>query len=166
MLLELAARVRRNHALEHATINLLSHHQKGSQTIGVSGLRGFTLFTDLTLEEVYPAVQQALAALQAGRSELAIHANCGTNLLTTALLTTITTLLGVRKKKEERSERVENFLQLVLFNALVLVLARPIGLWVQGNLTVDPQVQDVKIAAIVSHQQGNLQRIEVQTAQR
>ena len=115
MLLKLARRIRRNHALEHATINLLSRRQGDSQTVGISGPRGFTLYTNLTLEEVYPAVQQALAALQNGHKELAIHPNCGTNLLTTALLTTITTVLGLRRSRERRSERVENFLQGVLF---------------------------------------------------
>ncbi|MEA3310190.1 MAG: DUF6391 domain-containing protein [Chloroflexota bacterium] len=164
MLLKLARRIRRNHALEHATINLLSHNQGASQTVGISGPRGFTLYTNLTLEEVYPAVQQALAALQNGQAALAIHPNCGTNLLTTALLTTVATMLGLHGKRKQRSERVENFLQLVLLNALILILSRPVGFWVQENLTVDSHVQDVKIAAILSHQQGNLQRIEVQTA--
>ncbi|MCD4738497.1 MAG: DUF6391 domain-containing protein, partial [Anaerolineae bacterium] len=109
MLVKLARRIRRNHALEHATINLLGRLQSGSQTVGISGPRGFTLYTNLTIEEVYPAVQQALAALQQGRAELAIHPNCGTNLLTTALLTTITTVLGLRRRREQKSDRVENF---------------------------------------------------------
>ncbi|HEY88212.1 MAG TPA: hypothetical protein G4N98_00570 [Thermoflexia bacterium] len=165
MLVKLVRRIRRNHALEHATINLLGRLQSDSQTVGISGPRGFTLYTDLTIEEVYPAVQQALAALQQGRAELAIHPNCGTNLLTTALLTTITTVLGLRRKQEQKSDRVENFLQLVLLNALMLVLARPMGFWVQANLTVDPRVQDLKISAILSRQRGRLQCIEVQTVQ-
>jgi hypothetical protein len=163
MLANLLRRVRRNHALEHATIALLSRRYPGATAMGFSGPRGFTLFTDLTAEEVYPTVQEALRMLKRGHTALAIHPNCGTNLVAAAVLTTAVTALGLRSSKEKLGERLERLLQMVLLNTLVLLVARPLGSWLQSHLTVDTDVKGVEIASILTRYQGAMQRIEVQT---
>lgn len=163
MLARLVRRMRRNHALEHATIALLSRRYPSTSTMGFSGSRGFTLFTDLTAEEVYPTVREALQRLKRGHSALAVHPNCGTNLVAAAVLTTGVTALGLRSRKEKIGERLEQFLQLVLVNAVALVVARPVGRWLQSHLTVDANVKGVEIASILTRYQAGMQRIEVQT---
>ena len=90
------ARIRRNHALEHATINLLSRRHPGAHLLVSRDLVGFTLFSSSSAEEVIPATRDALSALQSGHSALALHENCGTNLVISAALTTLATLLGLR----------------------------------------------------------------------
>jgi hypothetical protein len=40
-------------------------------------------------------VRRALEALRSGESELAVHEHCGTNLVVTAMLTTLATMLGL-----------------------------------------------------------------------
>ncbi len=165
MLAKLLRRIRRNHALEHATIALLSRRYPGMTAMGFSGPRGFTLFTDLTAEEVYPTVKKALRMLKRGHSALAIHPNCGTNLIVAAVLTTGATALGLQSPREKWEDRLERFLQLVVVNALALVVARPLGSWLQSHLTVDANVTGVEIASILTRYQGGMQRIEVRTRQ-
>jgi hypothetical protein len=133
--------------------------------MGFSGPRGFTLFTDLTAEEVYPTVKDALRMLKRGHTALAVHPNCGTNLIAAAVLTTVVTALGLQSRKEKPGERLERLLQLVLVNALALLAARPLGTWLQSHVTVDTEVSGVEIASILTRYQVGMQRIEVQTRQ-
>jgi hypothetical protein len=166
MIAKLLRHVRRNHALEHATISLLTQRYPHTRAFGISGPRGFTLLTNLSAEEVYPAVKDAHRLLKQGRAELAIHPNCGTNLLTAALLTTVVTLLRLALGNERKfSERLERFVQLILLNTIALTLARPLGTWLQDNVTVEPEMGEMQISSIMTRYMGEMQRIEIQTRQ-
>ncbi len=157
--------VRRNHALEHATIALLGRRHPGAQVIGLSGPRGFLLYTDLSLQEVFPAVTDALKFLKAGHDSLAIHENCGTNLVAAAAMTTAVTALGMRRRKKDFGERLESVLKLTTLNAFALLMARPVGSWLQSKLTVDTDVENVDISYVRSEGQGDARRIHVYTRQ-
>lgn len=165
MITKLLRRVRRNHALEHATISLLSRRHPQSRVLGVSGPLGFMLYTELSVEEVYPAALDALKLLRAGHHALAVHPNCGTNLVASASLTTFLTLLGARRLKGSFTEKVERILQLVLLNAIGLMLARPLGAWLQSHVTVDPHVEGVEIVSLRTEGQGDARRIYIHTRQ-
>lgn len=158
-------RIRRNHALEHATINLVNRRYPQAQVVGMSGPLGFTLYTTLTPEEIIPAARQALGRLQAGDRALSVHRQCGTNLVVTAVLTTAATLLGARRRDRSLGERLERLPHLVLLNVLALLFARPLGEWVQATLTTDTDVDEVEIASIFTDQRGGLRRIRVHTRQ-
>ena len=82
----LVSRIRRNHALEHATIHLLSARFPKAVFLGRSDVGGFSLLADVTGEAVSMAAHEALARLRGGDHRLALHPNCGTNLLTASLL--------------------------------------------------------------------------------
>jgi hypothetical protein len=84
-------RIRRNHGLEHATIHVLSEGHKRFSAQGNSDHRGFHLniYGDVTEEEVAAAVTEAHRRLRAGERHLAVHPNCGTVLVTTAVLATL-----------------------------------------------------------------------------
>ncbi|MBN1262269.1 MAG: hypothetical protein JXB35_16440, partial [Anaerolineae bacterium] len=98
-------RIRRNHALEHATITLLNRQHPEAQIVGFSGPRAVTLYTNLSVQEVYPAVKEALRLLKQGRRGLAIHPNCGTNLVTAAALTVLSTSLIMVPAAHSAQER-------------------------------------------------------------
>lgn len=164
MAIALLQHVRRNHALEHATINLIAQQFPLAQVVGFSGPWGFTLYTSLTAEEIVPAVMKALQRLKAGESNLRIHANCGTNLAVTAMITVLVTLVGLGREATWR-KRAERFPNLVLLNVLALIIARPAGEWVQANITTDPDLTNVEIASIFTDYQGSLRRIRVHTRQ-
>ncbi|MDO9301831.1 MAG: DUF6391 domain-containing protein, partial [Anaerolineales bacterium] len=76
---------RRNHALEHATLHMLARTHKGRMA-GHSNPTGFFLLGDFSTQDIWAAATEALERLREGESGLAIHAGCGTNLATTALL--------------------------------------------------------------------------------
>jgi hypothetical protein len=59
--LTLGGAVRENHALEHATIVLLSKRFPEARLSGVSFASGFFVFGDVPTEAVRPVAEQALA---------------------------------------------------------------------------------------------------------
>ena len=99
-------RIRRNHGLEHATIHVLSEGHKRFSAQGNSDHRGFHLniYGDVTEEEVAAAVAEAHRRLRAGERHLAVHPNCGTVLVTTALLATLAAQ-GVFTFEQWRAEK-------------------------------------------------------------
>lgn len=72
-------RIRQNHALEHATITILSGMVADLRVGARSSSNGFIIFGDVDLGLLRRALDEALRRLQAGEAELAIHPNCGTN---------------------------------------------------------------------------------------
>ena len=155
--------IRRNHALEHATLNLLGKRHPGAQAMGISGPWGFTIYTSLTAEEIVPAAMEALRRLKAGEGALRVHRNCGTNTVVTATLTTLATLFGIRGTKQAFRKHLERLPHLVLLNVLALLTAPPLAEWVQGTLTTDPNVANVEIASVFTDYSRGLQRIRVHT---
>ena len=165
---QLLRRVQHNHALEHATITLLTQQYPGARVMGISGPTGFVLYSSLTAEEIIPAARQALSALKAGESWLAVHANCGTNLVITAMLTTMASLLGLgygRRSKRGLLDVAQRLPQVVLFNAAALFFAEPVARWVQTNVTTDPDLGGTEISSFFTDFHGGLRRVRVQTRQ-
>src|SRR5690348_7827430 len=91
----LVSATRRNHALEHATIHILSSRHPRLAMAGHSNPTGFFLIGDLSGEDVRSAAAEALSRLQNGESQLAIHPGCGTNYVVTGALTGLFALLGM-----------------------------------------------------------------------
>ncbi|MGC8787941.1 MAG: DUF6391 domain-containing protein, partial [Anaerolineae bacterium] len=124
--------IRRNHALEHATINILTERCPALRLIGRSDWEGFTLYGAVETSEVARAVSEALQRLNAGESQLAIHPGCGTNLATGIALTGLVSYiaLGGRKKALWRK-----LLQMSIGMAAVLALVQPMGIKLQKLVT-------------------------------
>src|SRR5260370_8683662 len=92
-------RIRQNHALEHATITILSGYVPDLRISARSSSRGFIIFGDVDLGQLRRALNEALYRLQAGESQLAVHPNCGTNLVVGFTLLTFGTLLGMTSSR-------------------------------------------------------------------
>jgi hypothetical protein len=164
MLKSMLRRLRRNHALEHATVNLVSQRYPGIQIVGFSDPLGFSLYTALSTEKIEPLVRDALASLKAGHRQLALHDNCGTNVVVTALLTTIATLLGFGKRTKRPLRRlVRRLPYAVLLNTMALFAAPSAAHWVQSNLTTDPHLENVEITGVNTDHKGGVRRIRVRT---
>jgi len=82
----LGGAVKQNHALEHATIVLLSRKFPEVRFSGISFAAGFFVFGDIPTEAVLPAAQEALELLRTSQPELAVHERCGTNLAVSSTL--------------------------------------------------------------------------------
>lgn len=137
-------RTRQHHAIEHATIHLLTARFPGQRFSGLSDAFGFTIYADVDEMDLRRAVDDAISRMRAGEASLAIHPNCGTNLATTALLATGAALTGSRCRG--LLERLATSLLLVL---AALVVAKPLGYRLQGYTTLadvdDRHLADIRL---------------------
>ena len=145
----LISETRRNHALEHATIHILSSRFPGRGMAGHSNPTGFFLIGNLPVEEVRSAASEALARLQNGESRLAIHPGCGTNYAVTGALAALLALVGVSGTRNTR-ERLERFPLLVLLSILAFVLGQPLGMELQKQVTTQADPGGLAIVDVYS----------------
>ncbi len=143
--------IRQNHALEHATIHVLTHRNPHIQLVGRSSATSFYLYGQVDTSEVADAAAEALARLQQGEAALAIHPRCGTNLVVTGVMAGTaafsTGLLPSRSKMER--------LPMAIMAATVAALfAQPLALRVQEFVTTTADVQDVYIAEVIRQETG------------
>ncbi len=135
---------RQNHALEHATLQLLAARRALSTGGGVSDPGGFTLIGDMNLADTETAAADALAALQAGEAELAIHPQCGSNLLAQAILCLSVALLCFGPQRKRTFPR----LAAALYGFLAAILGgRLLGPYLQAYTTL-PAAADREIRAV------------------
>src|ERR671929_15874 len=87
--------LRRNHALEHATIVVMMERAPGRKLNGFSTDDGFFVQGVRSVSEVESAAREALRRLQNGEKRLAIHRNCGTTLVAANLLAAVFFLAAV-----------------------------------------------------------------------
>ncbi len=151
--LPLIARVRRNHALEHATIHVLSEKHRPLTVVGRSTFSGYYIYGDLTTEMVIEAAQEAYARLRAGEHLLAIHPNCGTNLVTAGSLAGLATFAVLGNSKKRRLELLPNAL---LAATAALILARPIGPRLQAHVTTLADLGDLTLKSVRREERRSL----------
>ena len=156
------AAIRRNHALEHATIHVLSERQSYLRVMGRSDWSGFTIFGSVGTDELSSAVTAALQRLRAGESQLAVHPRCGTNLATGMVLAGLASASALSGK---RRSRLEKGLQLLIGLAAAFVLAQPLGVRVQEQITTSADVTTLRVVGISRHDSGTLVVHRVETAQ-
>ncbi|MBO0778720.1 MAG: hypothetical protein J2P37_07815 [Ktedonobacteraceae bacterium] len=153
-------RIRQNHALEHATITILSRMIPNLSVSARSSSEGFLIFGDVDLGLLRRALDEALARLQAGEAELAIHPNCGTNIAVGATLITLGTLLGLA------SSQTRTRLATAAASSIAgWAAARPLGEYVQRHFTTLPDLQGVHVTSISRRKFFNITLIDVRTAQ-
>lgn len=87
--------LRRNHALEHATLNVLTQRSGPPVLNGAAVQGGFVLRGWINPAEIASAAHEGLRRLQAGEKSLAYHPRCGTSLATGELLTWCALLIGL-----------------------------------------------------------------------
>lgn len=145
------SRTRRNHGLEHATLNLLARYHPGKPFAGHSDGNGFWIFGDISSEDLVQIIEDALMRLRSGHSNLAIHKNCGTNLLVSGFVAGLAGaagLIGVGKRTRDRLERIP---LITLLSVIALLLARPLGPILQREVTVNPDPGNLRITQITRH---------------
>lgn len=149
--------IRRNHALEHATLQLIaaSGRQK-ARIAGYSDLGGFWLIGDIPTEVVEKYALGALERLRAGEKRLAIHPQCGTNYAMTALLGSfgvLLSLIGIRK--DERS--ILDRLPLIWLALVFATFFGPIaGKKLQETITTDGDPGGISIGRVERLERGGL----------
>ncbi len=153
-------RIRQNHALEHATITILSGIVPTLRVSARSNSGGFTIFGDVDLDKLRIALDEALRRLQAGEAELAIHPNCGTNLAVGISVITLGTVLGLAS-----SSRRTRVASAAASSVAGWMAARPLGELVQKYITTLPDLTGVRVTSITRRQTFGFTTIRVSTTQ-
>jgi hypothetical protein len=157
---DLIRRTRQNHALEHATMTILSGLVPNLSISARSNSRGFIIFGDVDLGQLRRALDEALRRLQAGEADLAISPNCGTNLVVGVSLLTIGTLLGMTSNRAQT-----RIASTAVSSVAGLVAARPLGEFVQRHFTTLPDLEGVRVTDIFRRKILGFTVIEVRTVQ-
>jgi hypothetical protein len=148
--------LRRNHALEHATIAVMMEREPGRRLNGFSTDDGFFVQGVRSISEVESAAREALRRLQNGEKRLAIHRNCGTTIvaanLLAAILFLVALVLGILYLG------VSGDLYLLILGSVVLAFALrvPLSLILQRFVTTDADLKNAEVGWVEPAQPGDL----------
>lgn len=145
--MQVFAHIRKNHAMEHATIHLLTKAMPGVSFAGYSFIKGYWILGKADLQDVQKAAELALARMKNGESKLAIHPGCGTNIAVTGLCTAAAAMLTTLGRSEDES-KLERFSAFTSAGMIGALLSRPLGPWTQKKITTDANVKDLTIVSI------------------
>lgn len=165
-ILELApiSRLRRNHGLEHATLHLLAERFPGHSLAGYSDLGGYWIIGDIETADLEAAVNDALLRLNAGESHLAVHPFCGTNLVTTGVLTGGAAALAMFGAGPRFRDKLERLPLAVSLATLALLIAQPLGMALQKQVTTSGSPEGLRVVSIISQSRGQIKAHRIRTA--
>jgi hypothetical protein len=155
-------RLRQHHAIEHASITVLSKLMPTAHLVARSDLLGFIVYGDVDSELLREATEQGLSRLQAGEASLAVHPNCGTNLVAAGMLSGVAALLA-GSVGDDRSW-MDRLPSAILGATVGLILAQPFGRWLQQNVTTSPEVDGLSVGAVTRLRDGPVVRHRVSVA--
>ena len=144
----IVSRVRRNHGLEHATINLLNQRYPFLPLSGYSIPGGFFIVGDVSTAAVKEAAARALERLNRGEGFLAIHPNCGTNFVVSGFVIGLLVWFGMVGAKSGR-DKVKRLPILLALSVLGLIASQPLGPLVQQRVTTSGDPQGLSIEKVV-----------------
>lgn len=142
------SRLRRNHALEHATIHLLSRRHPGLLLIGRSDRGGFTIYGKVETETLRRSAEEALTRLRQGEALLAVHPQCGTSLLTAGGLAALAALTAFGGRRSDWRERLDRLPLAMVACTLAVAAAQPLGLALQRGLTTQADPGALYLGAV------------------
>lgn len=159
----LVTRTRRNHGLEHATINVLTEHYPGLRLAGYSTPFGFHIVGPVTQEILTSAIDEALQRVSAGRFGLVIHERCGTNYVAGGVLVGLVAWLGMAGGKRNTGSQLARLPLVILLSTIALMYSPKMGAWLQRNVTTTSQLQGLEIVGITSGKLGKTSRFTIHT---
>ena len=134
--------LRRNHALEHATIAVMMEKEPGRKFNGFSTDDGFLVQGVRSIGEVDSAAREALRRVRSGEKKLAIHRNCGTTIVAANLLAAVFFLaaLGVGLYMGW-----DIYLLILGGIVLSLLLRVPLSLFLQRFVTTNADLSNAEV---------------------
>ena len=144
---------RRNHAVEHATLHILARKYKNQSMGGHSNPTGFYLMGNFTKDDIMTAATEAMERLRSGESGLAIHEGCGTNLATSTLLPATFAFVPMSRVRSNfwRFLIIPFAVGLAIFGYF---LSKPLGPWLQRNVTTEAALGNMRIVDIIPVRKG------------
>lgn len=156
----LILRVRRNHALEHATISVLSERYPGLRVVGRTSPWGFYIYGEVPTAGLLAAAQEGLHRLRTGQRQIAVHPNCGTNFAIAGILAGIGAFLTLEglalRRRRTLWERFASLPLVCTVATMGIVLAQPLGVAFQTRVTTEADVGDMRISGVSWERKGGL----------
>jgi hypothetical protein len=144
--------IRRNHGLEHATINLLSKKYPARGFAGHSDSKGFWIIGEISTDELADIAQQALVRMIAGEHGLAIHAHCGTNAVTTGVVAGSVAWLATLRTENNWQKKLDRLPWIITLVTGAIILSQPLGPKVQEKVTTSGTPGNLVIKQIVRYE--------------
>jgi hypothetical protein len=135
------ATLRRNHALEHATMHILAQRQPYLNAVARTALDGFYVYGKVDTIALADTASEGLARLQAGETDLAVHPRCGTNLVVSGFLAGLAAFLAMGTSRG----RLSKLPRFILAATLAVIVAQPLGLVIQQHVTTSADVAGLSI---------------------
>ncbi|HLV09134.1 MAG TPA: DUF6391 domain-containing protein [Halanaerobiales bacterium] len=133
--------LRKNHALEHATANVLDRNYGYQNLAGYADEGGFFIIGTQDSLMVEQAAREGLALLKAGEEELAIHGKCGTSITVANFISALIFIILIL------STGYFSLINMVLA-ILIANLAGPLlGKYVQKYFTTSADVEEMEIVS-------------------
>ena len=130
--------VRRNHALEHATVAVLLARHGPTRLAGRASVDGFVIFGDVDTDELHASALEALRRLQSGQASLAVTPLCGTNIAVAAFAAAATAAIVLGSGRG----RFANAFVAAMF---AVIGTQPLGLLLQQHVTTSADLVPVSV---------------------
>jgi len=158
--------IRRNHAVEHATIHILSQQHPTRAISGYSDMHGFWIIGAIPGEDIRLAVDEAIKRLQGGESRLAYHPNCGTNFVTTGVMAGLAAWLAMLGSGRKMSDKLDRLPTVFIFSTLAVIAAQPLAARVQIHGTTSSDLGEYHLLRIEDVSRGSIQAYRIITTSR
>jgi hypothetical protein len=142
--------VRRNHALEHATVSLLlARLGPDLRLVGRAVNDGFYIYGDVPTETLRQCAAEGLARLKRGEAFWAVTPLCGTNIATAGIIASLASLAVAGKAP--RGDRIPT---VMLAGIIAVLFAQPLGRSLQKHITTSPDLSDTEITDVERRRNG------------
>jgi hypothetical protein len=139
--------IRRNHALEHATVQLMIARLGPTfHLVGRAASDGFFIYGDIPSDVLTECAHEALSRLKSGESYWAITPLCGTNIVITGALSSLATIAVMKTARKGKWDKA------MTASMLAVVVARPVGRWLQ-RFTTSPDLERTEIVTVEQRSQ-------------
>lgn len=134
--------VRRNHALEHATIAVLLSKHGPTRVVGRASRDGFYIYGKVTAERLREFADEALMRLQRGEAHLAVSPLCGTNIAVAGVLAGVGSYAALSRKQ------FGGLPGAIVASIVAVIASQPLGRLVQKNYTTLADLGGVRIVGV------------------
>jgi len=150
------SRIRRNHALEHATLQVMAQANPNLHMAGYSDPSGFWLLGHAPTDEILAAAQQATERLEGGEYGLAVHPNCGTNFVTAGVLAGTLAWLGMAGTGRGVRSKLERWPIVISLVTMAMIFAQPLGPLLQQRVTTSAVLKGMRVVGIDRGMSGDV----------
>jgi hypothetical protein len=154
--------VRRNHALEHATIAVMLGRQGPMRVVGRASPDGFFVWANVATDKLREFAAEALARLQRGESHLAVSPLCGTNLVVAGVLAGGGAYAAAAIGR--RGGRLDGLSGAMMAALLGVIAAQPLGRLLQKHYTTLPDLEGIEIVGVERIGRSGLHKVRTRAA--